>query len=108
MVGFFALFHGRAHGTELSPGSSGVLYSIGFVIATGTLHGCGITLGLINRWQRRSMLIRTAGTVVADGYVFFSGGFSHEHSATGSSLDAFTLAGGSIFIPTSACMLIWI
>jgi urease accessory protein len=71
IVGFFALFHGHAHGTELPPGSSGLLYSIGFVIATGTLHGCGITIGLIHRWQGGRMLIRTAGAVVAVGGVFF-------------------------------------
>src|ERR1700756_4613836 len=28
MVGFFAIFHGHAHGTELPPDESGVLYSI--------------------------------------------------------------------------------
>jgi urease accessory protein len=71
IVGFFALFHGHAHGTELPPGSSGLLYSMGFVIATGTLHGCGITIGLIHRWQGGRMLIRTAGAVVAGGGVFF-------------------------------------
>jgi urease accessory protein len=71
IVGFFALFHGHAQGTELPPGSSGLVYSIGFVIATGTLHGCGITIGLINRWQSGRMLIRTAGAVVAGGGVIF-------------------------------------
>ncbi|HET9374894.1 MAG TPA: HupE/UreJ family protein [Chthoniobacterales bacterium] len=71
IIGFFALFHGHAHGTELPPGSSGLLYSIGFVIATGTLHGCGITIGLIHRWHGGRMLIRTAGAVVAGGGMFF-------------------------------------
>ncbi len=33
LVGFFAIFHGHAHGTELPPGQSGLLYSIGFVMA---------------------------------------------------------------------------
>ena len=31
LVGVFALFHGHAHGAELPPGESGLLYSIGFV-----------------------------------------------------------------------------
>ena len=35
MVGFFAIFHGHAHGTELPAGQSGMLYSMGFVFATG-------------------------------------------------------------------------
>ena len=43
VVGIFAIFHGHAHGTELPPGQSGLLYSMGFVIATGCLHGVGIS-----------------------------------------------------------------
>jgi urease accessory protein len=31
LVGVFAVFHGHAHGTELPPGQSGLLYSLGFV-----------------------------------------------------------------------------
>jgi urease accessory protein len=58
IVGFFAIFHGHAHGTELPAGSSGLLYSIGFVMATGTLHGLGITMGLVNRWSRGRLAIR--------------------------------------------------
>ena len=32
----FAIFHGHAHGSELPAGASGLSYSIGFVVATGT------------------------------------------------------------------------
>ena len=39
LVGFFAIFHGHAHGTELPAGASGLLYSIGFVVATGCCIG---------------------------------------------------------------------
>jgi urease accessory protein len=55
LVGFFGLCHGYAHGHELPPGQSGLLFSIGFVIATGTLHGLGITIGLLNHdeWKGR-------------------------------------------------------
>ena len=45
LVGFFAVFHGHAHGTELPPGQSALLYSMGFVIATGCLHAVGIGIG---------------------------------------------------------------
>jgi len=52
LVGFFGLCHGYAHGHELPPGQSGLLYSIGFVVATGTLHALGITIGLVNNeWK---------------------------------------------------------
>ena len=71
IVGFFAIFHGHAHGTELPAGSSGLLYSIGFVMATGTLHGLGITMGLVNRWSRGRLAIRAAGGMVALSGVFF-------------------------------------
>ncbi|MGA2231822.1 MAG: HupE/UreJ family protein [Tepidisphaeraceae bacterium] len=54
LVGFFGLCHGYAHGRELPPGQSGLLYSIGFVVATGTLHALGITIGLLNDiWKSR-------------------------------------------------------
>ena len=65
VVGCFAIFHGHAHGTELPPGQSALLYSIGFVVATGCLHAVGIGIGTIHRltWGRR--LLRGAGAVVA-------------------------------------------
>jgi urease accessory protein len=71
LVGFFAIFHGHAHGTELPPGQSGFLYSIGFVIATGCLHGIGITIGLIHRWGWGQKVVRLAGAgVAAAGFLF--------------------------------------
>jgi urease accessory protein len=65
MVGFFAIFHGHAHGTELPVGQSGLLYSMGFVIATGCLHGMGIALGLIHRWPVGKFALRGAGAFIA-------------------------------------------
>ena len=65
LVGFFAIFHGHAHGTELPPGANGVLYSIGFVIATGLLHATGIGIGLIHRWPAGRTILRLAGALVA-------------------------------------------
>ena len=65
LVGFFAIFHGHAHGTELPAGASGVLYSLGFVIATGCLHATGIGIGLIHRWPAGRTALRAAGAIVA-------------------------------------------
>lgn len=65
LVGFFAIFHGHAHGTELPAGQSGMLYSMGFVIATGCLHGIGITLGLVHRWPAGKLALRGAGALIA-------------------------------------------
>jgi urease accessory protein len=71
VVGCFAIFHGHAHGTELPAGQSALLYSMGFVVATGCLHGLGIGIGTVHRrdWGRR--LLRVAGTVVALGGAYF-------------------------------------
>lgn len=71
LVGFFAIFHGHAHGTELPPGRSALLYSMGFVIMTGCLHAAGIGIGTIHRWTWGRRLLRAAGAIVAAGGVFF-------------------------------------
>jgi len=71
LVGFFAIFHGHAHGTELPPGQSALLYSMGFVMATGGLHAAGIGIGTVHRWAPGRRLLRAAGAVVAAGGVFY-------------------------------------
>ena len=71
IVAFFAIFHGHAHGTELPAGQSGLLYSIGFVAATGCLHGVGITIGLIHRWQAGRLALRGAGSLVCAAGIYF-------------------------------------
>jgi urease accessory protein len=71
IVAFFAIFHGHAHGTELPAGQSGLLYSIGFVAATGCLHGAGITIGLIHRWPVGRLVLRGAGSLVCAAGIYF-------------------------------------
>jgi urease accessory protein len=71
LVGFFAIFHGNAHGTELPPGANAVLYSVGFVVATGLLHATGIALGLVHRWPAGRTALRAAGAGVALAGVAF-------------------------------------
>lgn len=73
VVGVFAVFHRHAHGTELPEGQSGLLYSMGFVIATGCLHGVGVALGLINSLPAGKLALRGAGTFIAGMGIFFSG-----------------------------------
>jgi urease accessory protein len=70
LVGVFAVFHGHAHGTELPEGSSGVLYSIGFVVATGSLHAAGVGTGMVQRWPSGRTALRLAG-----GLVLLAGGW---------------------------------
>jgi urease accessory protein len=71
IVGAFAIFHGHAHGAELTEGASGVTYSLGFVIATGLLHAAGIAFGLIHRWPAGQQVLRVAGACVAAAGLFF-------------------------------------
>lgn len=71
VVAFFAVFHGHAHGTELAPGQNAMLYSLGFVICTGLLHGVGIGMGLVHRWEFGRLALRGAGSIVMAGGLFF-------------------------------------
>ena len=71
LVGFFAIFHGHAHGTELPPGQSGLLYSLGFVVATGCLHAIGVAIGTMHRWPAGRIALRIAGGGVGLAGVFF-------------------------------------
>jgi urease accessory protein len=71
LVGFFAVFHGHAHGAELPAGQSGLTYSIGFVVATGSLHAAGIAIGLIHRWPWGRGALRAAGAAVAAAGIWF-------------------------------------
>jgi urease accessory protein len=65
IVGFFAIFHGHAHGTELPASANAITFSVGFVIATGLLHLSGIALGLLVRWPWGKVTVRLGGAVVA-------------------------------------------
>ncbi len=46
IAGFFAIFHGHAHGAELPGGESPYPYVAGFLLATALLHLAGILIGL--------------------------------------------------------------
>lgn len=60
LVGSFALFHGAAHGQELS----GAAALFGMVLGTATLHAVGWLLGM-RLAQRGAWWSRSAGLVVA-------------------------------------------
>ena len=71
IVGFFAIFHGHAHGAELPDSANSITYSMGFVIATGSLHLCGILIGVANRWRLGAKMLRGIGGAIAAGGVYF-------------------------------------
>jgi urease accessory protein len=75
VVGFFALFHGHAHGGEM--GEAGMLgYAVGFAIATALLHAAGLALGLaLGRGfggDTGRSVTRIAGTLTALGGIWLA------------------------------------
>jgi urease accessory protein len=51
LVGFFAVFHGHAHGAEMPAAASGIAYAVGFIGATAMLHAAGVGIGLLVRLE---------------------------------------------------------
>lgn len=47
LAGFFAIFHGYAHGAEMPGSAGGLAYGAGFIAATVLLHALGIAGGLL-------------------------------------------------------------
>lgn len=74
LVGVFAVFHGHAHGTELPVAADPVAYAVGFVVATGALHLCGIAIGLFWKMPAGQWAVRGAGAlIVVVGAAFLTG-----------------------------------
>lgn len=64
LIGFFALFHGLAHGSELPVGSNAAAFIAGFMMSTFALHVVGLAAGLTLK-RRTSWLTRLAGAGIA-------------------------------------------
>jgi urease accessory protein len=74
VVGFFAVFHGHAHGTEMPAVASPLAYAAGFVIGTGLLHLAGIGLGLLAGSRPGRLAVQaTGGAVALAGLGFMTG-----------------------------------
>jgi urease accessory protein len=74
IVGAFAVFHGHAHGTELPTAANPLVFSLGFVLATGLLHAGGIAFGLLVRWPAGRWAVRGVGGLIGlAGVGFLSG-----------------------------------
>lgn len=74
VVGLFAIFHRHAHGVELPESANAIAYSVGFVVATGTLHALGILIGVLNRWKAGAKILRGAGGLIAASGLYFVSG----------------------------------
>ena len=51
LCGFFAVFHGFAHGAEMPHDIAGFEYGAGFAVATLMLHAAGLSAGLLAGWK---------------------------------------------------------
>jgi urease accessory protein len=65
VVSVFALFHGHAHGVEMPEAVSPVAYGLGFVLATGMIHGLGIAIGSVISLPWGPRALRGAGTAIS-------------------------------------------
>ena len=71
-VGFFALFHGHAHGTEMPRLAEPAMYALGFCAATAGLHILGAVTGYMAvRSRIGTRLLRLAGLVIAVSGTYF-------------------------------------
>lgn len=68
LVGFFATFHGYAHGAEMPETVAGLAYGAGFIAATALLHAVGLAGGLLlgrGDSERGAILVRGLGGAVS-------------------------------------------
>ena len=65
-VGFFAIFHGYAHGAEMPDTAQPYLYALGFLIGTALIHLTGVLIGDISRhYERGKIVLRVGGALIA-------------------------------------------
>lgn len=71
-VGFFAIFHGYAHGAEMPTVANSVTYAAGFLTGTAALHLFGVLIGDIARRNvHGNSVLRLAGGAIAGTGAFF-------------------------------------
>lgn len=65
-VGFFAIFHGYAHGSEMPDTAEPFLYALGFLVGTALIHIAGVLIGDISRhYESGKIALRVGGALIA-------------------------------------------
>lgn len=65
-VGFFAIFHGYAHGAEMPTTAEPVLYALGFLTGTALIHIAGVVIGdIAKHYERGKLILRVGGGLIA-------------------------------------------
>jgi urease accessory protein len=68
LVGFFAVFHGYAHGLEMPASATALSYAAGFLGVTVLLHATGMSFGLLfglEGWRLGHRLVQAGGGAMA-------------------------------------------
>jgi urease accessory protein len=74
-VGFFAIFHGYAHGAEMPSVANPVTYALGFMSGTAALHVAGVIIGDISQhYASGKVLLRVGGAAIAAFGAYFLAG----------------------------------
>jgi urease accessory protein len=71
LIAVFAIFHGYAHGVELPGAADPAAYAVGFVVATGMIHVCGIGIGLLIGRLYHGLVSRGLGAAIGAGGLYF-------------------------------------
>jgi len=65
-VGFFALFHGHAHGTEMPNIGRPAIYAAGFLLGTAAIHVAGVLIGFFSeKTAKGAAILRYVGAGIA-------------------------------------------
>lgn len=65
-VGFFAIFHGHAHGTEMPHLANPALYACGFMLGTAGIHIVGVAIGMVTEELKHGkQLLRYLGASIS-------------------------------------------
>lgn len=65
-VGFFAIFHGHAHGTEMPTIVKPIIYAGGFLLGTAALHVAGVLTGIFaNKTSKGAAILRYVGAAIS-------------------------------------------
>jgi urease accessory protein len=74
-VGFFAIFHGYAHGAEMPTTAEPVLYAAGFLTGTALIHIAGLIIGdIAKHYDSGKVALRVGGGLIAMvGILFIAG-----------------------------------
>jgi len=71
-IGVFAIFHGFAHGAEMSKILSPITYILGFLIITTILHITGIFIGIYaKKTQVTQKLLQGLGFIISSIGIYF-------------------------------------